>query len=85
MEVSVAEAKARLSELINTVVSGEKVIITKHGKQIAELRAAATQKQPIEKLTMFRRIQREAGTRTADSVTSSNASDFLYNDDGLPQ
>jgi prevent-host-death family protein len=39
MSVSVAEAKAKLSELIEAVQNGETVVITKRGKVVAELRA----------------------------------------------
>lgn len=39
MSVSIAEAKAKLSELIEAVQKGETVIITKRGKVVAELRA----------------------------------------------
>ena len=37
MEVSLRDAKARLSELIAAVENGEKVIITKHGKRVVEM------------------------------------------------
>ena len=37
MNVSTAEAKNRLPELIRVVESGEKVIITRHGKPVAQL------------------------------------------------
>lgn len=39
MSVSIAEAKAKLSELIEAVQKGETVVITKRGKVVAELRA----------------------------------------------
>ncbi len=37
MELSLREAKARLSELVAAVRNGERVIITKHGRPAAEL------------------------------------------------
>jgi antitoxin (DNA-binding transcriptional repressor) of toxin-antitoxin stability system len=37
MEVSTAEAKNRLTELIRAVEKGERVIITRHGKPVAEM------------------------------------------------
>ena len=39
---SVAEAKNRLPSLIDRALEGEEVIITRHGKPVAELRRAAT-------------------------------------------
>jgi prevent-host-death family protein len=36
--VSVSEAKARLSELLNKVIyGGDRIILTKHGKPVAEI------------------------------------------------
>lgn len=37
MQIALAEAKARLSELINRVGAGEPVCITKRGKAVAHL------------------------------------------------
>ena len=37
MDVSIAEAKNRLPELIRAVEDGEKVIITRHGKPVAQI------------------------------------------------
>lgn len=40
MTVSVAEAKDRLPELIRAMEAGEKIIITRHGRPVAELAPA---------------------------------------------
>ena len=37
MDVSVAEAKRRLPELIRAVESGEQIVITRHGKPVAQI------------------------------------------------
>ncbi len=37
MDVSTAEAKNRLPQLIRAVEAGEQVIITRHGKPVAQL------------------------------------------------
>lgn len=37
MEVSTAEAKNRLPELIRAMESGERVIITRHGRPVAQI------------------------------------------------
>ncbi len=37
MDVSIAEAKNRLPELIRAVEGGETVIITRHGKAVAQI------------------------------------------------
>ena len=45
--VSVAEAKARLSELLNNVASGEEFLITRHGRAVAKVSLPETEKQPL--------------------------------------
>jgi prevent-host-death family protein len=37
MEISTAEAKNRLPELIRAVEGGERVVITRHGRPVAQL------------------------------------------------
>jgi prevent-host-death family protein len=46
--VSLVEAKTRLSELLDKVEGGETVVITRHGKPVANVTAAARPKQPID-------------------------------------
>jgi prevent-host-death family protein len=44
---SVAEAKNRLSDLIERAARGEEVIITRHGKPVAELRSLPELARPV--------------------------------------
>lgn len=54
--VSLAEAKARLSSILDRVEAGETFVITRHGKPVARVSAAESKKQPIpfEELAAFR-------------------------------
>ena len=55
--VSLAQAKAQLSELIDRVEAGEAVTITRRGKPVASLAAVAPPKQPLKSLAAFRAKQ----------------------------
>jgi prevent-host-death family protein len=46
--VSLADAKARLSELIDRVEAGESIEITRRGKPVARLTAARSAHKPID-------------------------------------
>jgi prevent-host-death family protein len=46
--VSVADAKARLSELLERVAKGETVRITRRGKPVAELTGIAKPRKPVD-------------------------------------
>jgi len=52
--VNLAQAKARLSELLDKVENGEAVIITRHGRPVANLSAVTVPKQPLKPLADFR-------------------------------
>jgi prevent-host-death family protein len=52
--VNLAQAKARLSELLDKVETGEEVIITRHGRPVAHLSAAVRPKSSLRSLKAFR-------------------------------
>jgi prevent-host-death family protein len=56
LTVNLAQAKARLSELLDRVESGEEIIITRYGKPVAQIQQAIPPKKPLplEKLAAFR-------------------------------
>ncbi len=54
--VSLAQAKAHLSELLNKVEAGEDVVITRHGRAVANISPASGRKQAVrlDDLAAFR-------------------------------
>jgi prevent-host-death family protein len=46
--VSIAEAKARLSELVDRVASGQTIAITRRGKAVARLAPTPAPRKPID-------------------------------------
>lgn len=52
--ISLADAKAHLSEVLDRVQQGEEVVITKHGRPVARVSAVAQPKQPVKSLREFR-------------------------------
>ena len=56
VRVTLAEAKARLSKLLDRVEAGEEVIITRRGREVACIRGVEQKKKPIrfEELAAFR-------------------------------
>lgn len=57
MDVSIAEAKNRLPELIRAVEEGEQVTITRHGKPVAQITPAPRERRPIQWGAMRDRIR----------------------------
>jgi len=62
--ISLAEAKARLSELAERAASGESILITKRGKAVVRLTQASLPKRVIDASTL--QAVTDAQHRTAD-------------------
>ncbi|MEJ7667171.1 MAG: type II toxin-antitoxin system prevent-host-death family antitoxin [Casimicrobiaceae bacterium] len=65
--VSVAAAKAQLSDLLEQVAAGEEVLITRHGKPIARVIPLEAPRKPLPPLASFRAqfplLRKPAGER----------------------
>jgi prevent-host-death family protein len=57
MDVSVAEAKNQLSQLVRAVESGEEVVITRNGRPVAQLVPAPAKRRKVRLGTMRGRIR----------------------------
>jgi prevent-host-death family protein len=57
MDVSIAEAKNRLSELIRAVEGGENVVITRHGKPVAQITPPPPERRQVRLGGMKDRIR----------------------------
>jgi prevent-host-death family protein len=76
---SVANAKNALPSLIDKALAGEEVIITRHGRPVAELRPRLDQdKRPSPKMYDWLRRGRDALAPIA--VTSVEILDSMYED-----
>jgi prevent-host-death family protein len=69
-EVSVAEAKAHLSELLDRVERGEEVVITRRGKPVAKVSGVKRKLEPID----FAAIR---AVRDSMPMQSESAGDFM--------
>ncbi|MBM3596908.1 MAG: type II toxin-antitoxin system prevent-host-death family antitoxin [Alphaproteobacteria bacterium] len=67
LTVSVAKAKAQLSELLDKVEAGIDVVITRHGRPVAQVSRAQQPKSKLRPLGTFRdrmpRLRRSSAAR----------------------
>ena len=73
---SVAIAKNALPKLIDRALQGEEVIITRHGKPVAEIRPASRQPRPAVGTHDWLRARTRA--RPGVGLTSVEILDLLY-------
>lgn len=57
MVFSIAEAKNRFPEIIRAVEQGERVVITRHGKPVAQILAAPVERRQVRLGGMKHRIR----------------------------
>ena len=67
LTINLAQAKARLSEILDRVEAGQEVIITRRGKAVAQVSAINGPRKPLplEELAAFRAtLPRQSGSST---------------------
>jgi prevent-host-death family protein len=77
---SVAEAKNRLPTLINKAIEGEEVVITRHGKPVAELRPRGRRNVESSK-AMLQWLLARRDARRSVGITSVELLNQMYEDD----
>jgi prevent-host-death family protein len=77
---SVAEAKNRLPALINKAIEGEEVVITRHGKPVAELRPRG-QRNAASSKAMHEWLFARTKARKGVGITSVELLNQMYEDD----
>ena len=86
MRISVTEAKGQLTDLVRRAESGDEVVLTRHGRDVARL--SPIKVRPLAAADR-RRILDEARASGAASWTkgldAARSQDFLYDENGLPK
>ncbi len=59
MEIAIHETKGKLSGLIKAAMDGEQVLLTKHGRPVAEIKPFAAAKTKAEKLALLKKVATE--------------------------
>ena len=75
---SVADAKNRLPSLIDKAIAGEEVVITRHGKPVAELRASTKSVADAARVGSYAWLKARRDQRPSVSITSVELLDQMY-------
>lgn len=85
MQVSVTEAKGRLTELVRRAEAGDEVVLMRHGQaavRLVPIKPAANRKS---RRTLLAAVRASAAAKAAAGPSAARSQDFLYGDDGLPE
>lgn len=85
MDISVTEARARLSELMRRAEAGEEIVLTRHGKPVARIVPASPQPDERVRRALIASIQATARKEIKPGPTAARSQDFLYDERGLPR
>lgn len=84
MEVPVSDAKARLTDLVRRALSGDEVVLTRHGQAVVRLVPVRRRPTPEAKRKLIEEVQKSAADKLTPGPSAARSQDFLYDEDGLP-
>ena len=84
MQISLSDAKARLTDLVRKAEAGEEVVLTRHGKPAARIVPMAPVATGAARKLLVERLQRSAARNLHRGPEAARSQDFLYGHDGLP-
>lgn len=82
MQISVSDAKGKLTDLVRRAEAGDEVILTRHGQPAARLVPITRKPSDAEREALLDALH-GAGKRDF-GPDAAHASDWLYDDNGLP-
>ncbi len=85
MEISIREAKAKLTNLIRRAELGEEVVVTRHGKPVVTINPVKSRPTSSQRREILQQFLGSAVGRVAPGTTSRSAQNDLYDDAGLPK
>ena len=84
MQISLSDAKARLTDLVRQAEAGEEVVLTRHGKPAARIVPIAPAFTGAARARLLETLQRSAARNATRGPEAARSQDFLYDDTGLP-
>ena len=85
MQISVDEAKGRLTELVRRAEAGEEVVLTRHGQAAAKLEPMRRRPDADAMRLAITRVQATAANKWTTGPSAARSQDFLYDRRGLPK
>lgn len=85
MDISIKDAKARLTEIVRRAEAGEPVFITRHGRAVVRVEPIASAPSPADKRQCIDFVRRKAAEAIKPGRSSAEIQDDLYDPEtGLP-
>lgn len=85
MEVSVSDAKARITDLVKRAEDGEEVVLTRFGKAVAKIVPVAPRTTAAARKAVLDAVRASGRTAASQGPGAARSQDFLYDEEGLPR
>ena len=85
MQISVTEAKGRLTELVRHAEAGGEVVLTRYGQATVELVPMRRRPDADARRAVIVRLRTRIAGKRAAGASAARSQDFLYGGDGLPK
>lgn len=85
MQLSITDAKARLTDLVRRAEAGEEVVLTRHGHAVVRLVAIHVKVSANNRAKLIDAVRAKAAAKVTAGSSAARSQDFLYDDEGLPR
>lgn len=84
MQISVTEAKGKLTDLVRRAEAGDEVILTRHGHAAVRLVPVKAAPDREKRRELLEAIWAAGAAKPDGGPCAARSQDFLYDEDGLP-
>lgn len=84
MQVSVTNAKGRLTDLVRRAEAGDEVILTRHGHAAVRLVPVQRPRTLEDRKSLIDRLSASASAKATPGPCAARSQDWLYDENGLP-
>ncbi len=85
MQISVTDAKGRLTDLVRRAEAGDEVILTRHGQAAVRLVPIKALPDLRARRKLLEAVKASGKARAKSGEDAARSQDFLYGEDGLPE
>jgi len=85
VQISVTDAKGRLTDLVRRAEAGDEVILTRHGQAAVRLVPIKALPDLSARRKLLEAVKASGKARAKSGLDAARSQDFLYGEDGLPE
>ena len=84
MQISVADAKGQLTELVRRAEKGDEIVLTRHGHAAVRLVPVKSTLDRKSRRALLEAARAAGAAKAKAGPSAARSQDFLYEEDGLP-